>query len=109
MVEEGRGSMFQSKSNSIPVEVVEKLIDIHYKHLQDLTERVTMIMGQHLEKVAALYERALNPPTASQNPTERMWVSETEEDEKYLSMLGELNSLKDLAQEHELNLQEFAI
>jgi hypothetical protein len=89
----------RGKEPSIPISVLKLIIQMQQDHMTEVTRTI----GQHLERVAELYERALNPPLSS-GPVSPMWVSEEEEDEKYASLSAEMEALRDLALEKGLDL-----
>lgn len=72
---------------------------MHYKHLQEFTS----VLEQHLEKVASLYERALNPPAIGTVIDGPLWSSEEDEDERYLIAKAELRALEEQQKEAEFS------
>ena len=94
----------RSKEPTIPLSAVEMILKMHQRHC----EEITSVIGNHLEKAAALYERALNPPVAT-GPISPMFISEVEEDDKYASLAAEMESIRDLALEKGLDLGDLRI
>jgi hypothetical protein len=101
--------MFQRRNQSVPIDVVERLIDIHYKHLAEITERIAEVVGKYLADSAALYERALNPPQENISTPSRMFISESEEDERYLVQMAEMKALQEIAQQAGFDTGELRI
>lgn len=84
------------KEPMVPISVVKELNEMHYKHLTEFTS----VLEQHLEKVAALYERALNPPSVTAPYTGPLYSSEELEDEEYQAILkAERKALEDQQKE----------
>lgn len=88
--------MRQSKELMVPISVVKELNEMHYQHLNE----ITLTLSQHLEKVAALYERALNPPSTVVPYDGPLWSTEEAEDEEYQAILkAEKKALEDQQRE----------
>lgn len=68
---------------------------MHYLHLKEFTS----VLEQHLEKVASLYERALNPPAVGTVVDGPLWSSEEDEDESYLIAKAERRALEEKQRE----------
>ncbi len=83
------------KELMVPFSVIEKLNEMHYQHLTECRRE----LSEHLERVAALYERALNPPAVSTVLDGPLWNSEEEEDEKYLIAKAERRALEEQQRE----------
>lgn len=80
----------------VPFSVIEKLNEMHYQHLAEMRKELT----DHLEKVAALYERALNPPGVTSTYTGPLYSSEEIEDEEHQAILkAERRALEDQQRE----------
>lgn len=93
---EGSKPMRQAKELMVPFSVIEKLNDMHYKHLAEMRKELT----DHLEKVAALYERALNPPSVTAPYSGPLYSSEELEDEEYQAIIkAERRALEDQQKE----------
>lgn len=80
--------MFRERGRSLreaklPLSVVREILAMQNEHY----DRLAQMMAEHLEKTAALYERALNPPQLQAVPVAPLtndWrMSEEEEDAKY--------------------------
>lgn len=71
-----------SREPKVPLSVVREILAMQNEHMT----RVAQMMGEHLEKTAALYERALNPPVVpiTSPPVTNDWrMDEAEEDARY--------------------------
>ena len=79
----------------VPFSVIERMHEIHYQHLQEITK----LVGDHLVRVAELYERALNPPVSTPQEFGKAWVSEEEEDDEYLALRAEARAAEEIARE----------
>jgi len=79
----------------VPFSVIEKLNEMHYQHLAEMRRE----LRDHLEKVAALYERALNPPAIGTVLDGPLWSSEEQEDEAYLIARAEQRALEEQQKE----------
>ena len=88
-----------SKELMVPISVVKELNEMHYRHLQEITDK----LGDHLVKVAEVYERALNPPLLAPPPMEKAWISEYEEDEAFDIKQAEERALRELGLEDQFN------
>lgn len=96
--------MFQRKPSEdlVPISVIERLIDMHYKHLEQVTQ-------VYMDKLAEVVTNISTPVYPVAQPGEKMWLSEDEEDEQYLSMKGELAAIADRAKEMGMDLGELSI
>lgn len=98
--------MRANKEVMVPFSVIERLNELHYKHLHEITS----LVADHLERVAALYERALNPPPlTAHGESTPMWVSEEEEDERFIAMRAEARALEEAAREAGFSAEDFSI
>ncbi len=80
-----------AREQQVPYSVVKDLLDMQAKH----NEAQLQMLAVHLEKCAALFEKALNPPLQPieasdpfviQNPR----MSEEEEDLRYSHQVGDI-------------------
>lgn len=68
----------------IPLSAFVEFLKQEGERRRDHEARIIDLMDNHLEKVAALYEKALNPPPlAGPSQTMRMYMNEEEEDAQW--------------------------